>query len=418
MSREGIDRRRFIYQTAAGMGALSAGLTLGCGARKEAAAPAAAGPEPVPAEEAVTGPRPAYKGPNVVLVRFGGGVRRLETIALPEKTYCPFVYHELYKKRGILFNNVEIEAKQGIETSHGQGTLYLLTGKYDHYEDITHKPFADRFEAKVPTVFEYFRKAFDVPEHQALIVNGEDRINEEFYTFSNHHLYGVRYRSTVLSLYRFKTYLLRKDLKDPSLPDNERRAKEKQLHEMENKDYRVQDRKVTSPELDRFWAGWGEYYGKTGLVNPRGDRVLTALAIRALRELRPRLMMINYQDPDYVHWGNPHFYTRAVAIIDDGIRQVYEALQADAEYRDNTVFVVVPDCGRDSNRAMSVPFQHHFGSRSSHEIFVIAAGPGIAHSKTPVDKLHQQTSVASTLATLMQFPAQHVEVGCLEEMLA
>src|SRR5262249_15171352 len=165
------------------------------------------------------------------------------------------------------------------------------------------------------------RKGYDVPEHQALIINGEDRINEEFYTFSNHHLYGVHYRSTVLSLYRFKTYLLRQELQDPGLPDPERAAKEKKLAEMESKDYRVRDRQVVGPELDAFWDGWRRYYGKTGLVNPRGDRVLTALALRALTELRPRLMMINYQDPDYVHWGNPQFYTRAISIIDEGVRE-------------------------------------------------------------------------------------------------
>jgi hypothetical protein len=416
MANEFIDRRRFISRAAAG--ALSAGLAAGCGQKKDPAVAPAKPPEPAPVADEPAGPPKPYKGPNVILVRFGGGVRRLETVDFPEKTYCPFVYHELFQKRGILFNNVEIEGRQGIETSHGQGTLYLLTGKYDHYEDITHKPFADRFEAKVPTVFEYFRKAYDVPEHQALIINGEDRINEEFYTFSNHHLYGVRYRSTVLSLYRFKTYLLREELKNHSLPDKERQVKEKQLHEMESKDYRVQDRQVTSPELDRFWAGWRDYYGKTGLVNPRGDRVLTALALRALSELRPRLLMINYQDPDYVHWGNRNFYTRAVSIIDDGIREIYRAVQADEEYRDNTVFLVVPDCGRDTNRAMSVPFQHHFGSKSAHQIFVVATGPGIVRAARPVDGLRQQTSVAATLARLMKFPARHVEAGCLEEMLA
>src|SRR5262249_1694878 len=184
-----------------------------------------------------------------------------------------------------------------------------------------------------------------VPEHQALIINGEDRINEEFYTFSNHHQFGVRYRSTVLSLYRFKTFLLREDLRDPNLSAQQRQAKQRELSDMQNRDYRVVDRHVASPELDQFWRNWRGYYGRTGLVNPRGDRVLTTLALRALRELRPRLLMINYQDPDYVHWGNPNFYTRTVSIIDDGIRQIYEACQADNgdghghTYRDNTVFI-------------------------------------------------------------------------------
>jgi hypothetical protein len=416
MSLDPIDRRLFLRQTALGLTALSTGLATGCD-EKTAATLANGSADPAPEPPVVRSP---YKGPNVILVRFGGGVRRLETILTPEKTYCPFVYHELAGKHGTLFNRVSIDSSPGIETSHGQGTLYLLTGKYDHYEDITHKPFADRFEAKVPTIFEYFRKRYDVPEHQALIINGEDRINEEFYTFSNHHLYGVRYGSTVLSLFRFKSYLLREDLKSPALSDKDREEMTKQLREMEQKDYRVEDRRVASPELDRFWANWREYYGRTGLVNPRGDRVLTELALRALRELRPKLLMINYQDPDYVHWGNPNFYTRAIAIIDDGIRQLYEAVQADEEYRSNTVFLVVPDCGRDNNRCMSVAYQHHFGSRSAHEIFVVAAGSGIAHPRVPVDKPRQQISVAAAVGKIMKFPTEHVDAnaGYLEEMLS
>ncbi len=416
MASNPLDRRRFLQQAAAGVGAVSAGLALGCDDKPEPERPISSPPSSsTPQENAA---RKDYKGPNVILVRFGGGVRRLETIISPEKTYCPFVYHELYKNRGTLFSNIEIEAKQGVDTSHGQGTLYLLTGQYRHYEDITNKPFADRFESADPTIFEYFRKTYNIPEHQALIVNGEDRINEEFYTFSNHHLFGVRYRSTVLSLYRFKTYLLREELKDSSLPDKDRLAKQQKLQEMETKDYRVQDRSVTGPELDRFWEHWKEYYGKTGLVNPRGDRVLTALALRALKELRPKLMMINYQDPDYVHWGNPYFYTRAISIIDDGIREIYNAVQADEEYRDNTVFVVVPDCGRDNNRCMAVPFQHHFNSKSAHQIFAVAAGTGIARSSIEVDKLRQQISVAATVGRIMNFDTPHVEAGPLEEMLA
>lgn len=363
-------------------------------------------------------PLPPYKGPNVILIRFGGGVRRQETIAYPEKTWCPFVYHELGQKRGIIFKDVIIESSPGIETSHGQGTLYLLTGKYDHYEDITHKPFSDRFEAKIPTIFEYLRKTYDIPEHQALILNGEDRIGEEFYTFSNHHLYGVRFRSTVLSLYRFKSYLLREELKNLNRPQKEIDELTKKLQEMENHDYRVRDKRVISPELDRFWADWQAYYGKSGLVNPRGDRVLTELALRAIKQLRPKLLMINYQDPDYVHWGNPHFYTRSIAIIDDGIRQIYEAVQADPEYRDNTAFLIVPDCGRDNNRGMSVAYQHHFNSRSAHEIFAVAAGKGIVHAKAVVDKRRQQAGVAATIGKLMKVPTPHVDpaASVLEEM--
>src|SRR5438552_451640 len=139
--------------------------------------------------------KPPYRGPKVILVRFGGGARRQETIE-PQTTYAPFLCHE-FAKRGTLFTRMEIDSftpAVGVDTSHGQGTLYLITGKYEKYQDITHKFLAERFAPKVPTVFEYLRKAYDVSDYQTLIVNGEDRSNEEFYTFSNHHLYGINYR--------------------------------------------------------------------------------------------------------------------------------------------------------------------------------------------------------------------------------
>src|SRR5258705_9198383 len=50
--------------------------------------------------------RPAYSGPNVILVRFGGGARRRETID-PENTYAPFLCHD-FLKRGTLYSRMEI----------------------------------------------------------------------------------------------------------------------------------------------------------------------------------------------------------------------------------------------------------------------------------------------------------------------
>jgi hypothetical protein len=359
--------------------------------------------------------KPKYDGPNVIIVRFGGGVRRRETID-PEHTYSPFLCHEL-TKRGTLFKKMEIDSLEGVETSHGQGTLYILTGRYDKYKDVGGKMLGQRFESKVPTVFEYLRKTYDVPERQALIINGEDRTDEEFYSFSNHHLFGAHFRSTTLSLYRFKTYLLRRQVDSGKWQGKELQKKKETLAKLEALDYRTKGNDAQSNEITHFWDRWRAHYGESGFVNPRGDRLLTELTIRAIKELRPRLIMVNYNDPDYVHWGNMTHYTRGIAIMDEGLRQLVATVEADAEYRDNTIFFIVPDCGRDNNPFAAVPCQHHFNTRSSHDIFALAFGPGIPKDAV-VDHRVDQISVAATIGKYMKLPTEHTEGPVLAEAIS
>ena len=192
----------------------------------------------------------------------------------------------------------------------------------------------------------------------------------------------------------------------------------RKLKKLESIDYRrasTGSRQIA--ELEAFWDDWRRDYRDTGLINARGDRLLTELALRALRELRPALLMVNYQDTDYVHWGNPAHYERGISTIDRGIAQIVTAVDSDPAYRDNTVFVIVPDCGRDDNPLMAVPFQHHFGTRSAHEIWALLFGPGIARD-TVVDKTAEQISIAATIGRIMGVETPHAEGPTLIDAFA
>lgn len=351
-----------------------------------------------------------YAGPNVIIVRFGGGVRRRETID-PDHTYAPYLRHVL-APAGTLFTNMTMAEEEGAVPSHGEGTLYILTGKYEEYKDIEGRSFGLRYESQVPTLFEYLRGTFAIQPDEALIINGEDRKQEEFYTFSKHFQYGLDYRAETVSLYRYKRWLARQKLAG-DLPVEEREVIAKELEEMESFDYRGVNEQIGTERLNQFWSEWRKHYGEDGFKNPRGDRLLTELAIRAMRQLRPKLMMINYQDPDYVHWGNSSHYTRGITVIDQGLEELVTAINADPEYRANTVLVIVPDCGRDSNDLMSVPYQHHFKSKSSFEIWGLLVGPGIRAGQI-VDTPVQQIDVANTVGQLMGFQTNLSEGRVLE----
>lgn len=357
---------------------------------------------------------PDYRGPNVIVIRFGGGVRRRETIEAAT-TWAPYFLHQL-APQGVLIPRLSIAQLDGVDTSHAEGTLNILTGRYRAYRDLAEGAEFDRLEPIEPTLFEYFRRAFAVPAHQALLINGEDRLQEEFLSYGIHPSHGIAYRSEVLSLYRFKLWSLRDRLSRGDGTDAQIAADTEALAELEAKGMRG-IAPAQAPEIDAMWARWRAHWGDSGLKNPRGDAALTELALWALRDLRPRLMMINYQDPDYVHWGNASHYTRAIARIDQGIQRLVERVTADEAYAQNTVFCIVPDCGRDANPLMSVPFQHHFNSRSAHEIFALFVGPGIARGRI-LDKPVDQTALAPTLAAAMGFRAGRAESGPLSEIFA
>lgn len=354
-----------------------------------------------------------YKGPNIVLIRFGGGVRRAETID-EAATFAPYM-RKVLAKRGTLIPNMNIDNLQGGNTSHAEGTLNLLTGRYEAYRDAGSKLLEDRLEPTEPTLFEYLREAYDVPSHQALLINGEDRPQEEFFTYAIDGHYGINFRSEMLSLHRYKVYKFARILEEGGLIDKDREKVETAYAQLLAKDKReiVPNQ---SDAVQRFWAKWRDHYGDDGFKNPRGDRLLTELSLWAMRELKPKLMMVNYQDPDYVHWGNASHYTRAISVIDDGIRQIMNALDHDETYRDNTLVIITPDCGRDANPLMSVPFQHHFNSGAAHEVWALVVGPGVAKGRI-YDRAVDQTAIASTIAAAMGVRAERSEGDILSGVL-
>ena len=355
-----------------------------------------------------------YIGPNIIVIRFGGGVRRAETID-PRYSYAPYLSKHLLSQ-GTLYPQMRIEAREGIVTSHAQGTLNILTGRYDRYENISPDFAVEMFEAKAPTLFEYLRSNYDVQPHEALIVNGENRPDEDILVYSTDPHYGIRYHSSVVSLTQFKAHLLRKQLAGGTFVGETLTDAKRRLARLEASDLTREAVRPT-PTLEAFWERWRQDYGDSGLINARGDRLLTALSLRAMKELQPKLMLVNYQDTDYVHWGNASHYTRAISIIDDGLRQIIEAANTEPAYRGNTVFIVVPDCGRDSNPLMRVPYQHHFNSKSAHEIWAFAFGAGIARGRT-VDKIVEQAAIARTVGQLMRFNTTAAEAPILEEVFA
>lgn len=126
----------------------------------------------------------SYRGPNVVVIRFGGGVRRRETIE-PETSWAPYLANKLIP-RGALVRDLRIAQLDGVDTSHAEGAINVLCGRYRAYRDAGSSGLLRRLRPTAPTIFAYFRQAFAAPALRAVLINGEDRPQEEFLNYSAH----------------------------------------------------------------------------------------------------------------------------------------------------------------------------------------------------------------------------------------
>jgi hypothetical protein len=102
----------------------------------------------LPAPRSTAEPRD-YRGPNVVIVRFGGGVRRAEVLN-EAVTFAPYL-RKVLASRGVLLPNVSIAEMMGVDTSHAEGTLNILTGRYASYTKVGARGLAPLLEPQHPT---------------------------------------------------------------------------------------------------------------------------------------------------------------------------------------------------------------------------------------------------------------------------
>ena len=66
---------------------------------------------------------------------------------------------------------------------------------------------------------------------------------------------------------------------------------------------------------------------------------------------------------------------------------------------------------------MDVPFQHHFNTRSAHEIWALIVGDGIVKNRV-MDRVVDQSALAPTIAGLMGFHAARSEGDALSGVMA
>src|SRR5690606_33158767 len=133
-------------------------------------------------------------------------------------------------------------------------------------------------------------------------------------------------------------------LADPSLAAFRRPKFERMVNDADRVQYRRAE--LTDERIRELFAFHHERHGNRFAPC---DALVRDLALLALERLRPRIVLVSFLDTDYVHWGIPRFYREGLERIDRFAWEIWQALERDPFYRDDTYLFVVPDCGRSTN---------------------------------------------------------------------
>jgi hypothetical protein len=133
-----------------------------------------------------------------------------------------------------------------------------------------------------------------------------------------------------------------------------------------------------------------------------GDELTFFIAREVMREFAPRLLLVNFWDMDVAHWGSYSLYLQAITKTDRLCGMLWEEIQANANYRDKTTVLILPELGRDGDINTANGFlNHRSGDPSCRNVWLLALGAGVPKGET--ERAVQHVDVAETSAQLLGF---------------
>lgn len=142
-------------------------------------------------------------------------------------------------------------------------------------------------------------------------------------------------------------------------------------------------------------------------------------ALEELKTKKPRVLYVAYGETDeWAHSGQYRSYLDAAHQVDAWIKQLWDYVQSDPQYRDKTALVITTDHGR-GDVVKSEWTSHGQSIMDAHQIWFAVMGPGTpagGEMKKPVQLYQKQ--LAQTMAKLMglNFKTNHPVASAVEEV--
>ncbi len=150
---------------------------------------------------------------------------------------------------------------------------------------------------------------------------------------------------------------------------------------------------------------YGEPYGASVSLAPMDGLVLNS-ALSVMSGHHPQIMIINFPDVDYAgHDANWERYLDAIRTVDSLVYLLWQFIQTDPHYKENTSLFITNDHGRHDNGHGGFK-DHGDGCEGCRHILLMAVGRGfppgheVATTRTQID-------IAPTVGELLSFPVPY-----------
>jgi hypothetical protein len=133
-------------------------------------------------------------------------------------------------------------------------------------------------------------------------------------------------------------------------------------------------------------------------------------ALTYIKAKKPSVLYISYGETDeWAHHGDYKFYLDAAHQFDAWVKEIWEYVQSQPEYKNKTTLLITTDHGRGDLKKDEWT-DHGQGVSDAHEIWFALMGPkvsGLGEIKTKQQHYQQQLAQTAAILTGMKFTAEH-----------
>ena len=353
--------------------------------------------------------RPADSSRKVIIVTFGGGVRYSETFTPEGVRNIPYL--AAMQPKGLFFKTC---INSGV-LSHFNSTASIITGNWQRVDDFGFQPPAS------PTIFEYFRKQTGASPMDGWVI----ATNKSFSTIGagSDRAWGTPYGANVVLPKQLLLEAVGEVIKKkPKMGVASRENVLRQLEGILNEGYEgvgwtifKAGRQLDETVRHTLTRGLVEYIH--GPESPTsGDELTFFITREVMREFEPRLILVNFWDMDVAHWGSYSLYLQAITRTDRLTGMLWEEIQTNPKYKDQTTFLVLPELGRDGDMNASNGFlNHRSGDPSCRNVWLLAMGAGVPSGE--IERPIQHVDVTATVAAALGVRTSEIAGKSIREIL-